>query len=155
MIVGIWRASFLFRSWRKKLQEAEIVDVILSFNNDCDRQQNQSDFQMVCYDICSCSAWRTVFRSCLGKAWSSSLEGMPCNSDMYVYLSIEVVIGLIQWSPLLRCQVVIQILWVVVVGGISVVFSHSVEWVWWSRLSFLMLVFVIVFDLYYCIIYFT
>ena len=34
----------------KKLQEAGMVDVFLSVNNDCDRQQNQSDFQMVCYD---------------------------------------------------------------------------------------------------------
>ena len=42
MIVDISRASFLFRSWRRKLQEAGIVDIILSFNNDCDRQQNQS-----------------------------------------------------------------------------------------------------------------
>ena len=48
MIVCISRASFLFRPWRKKFQEAGIVDVILSFNNDCDSQQNQSDFQMVC-----------------------------------------------------------------------------------------------------------
>ena len=31
------RASFLFRSWRRKLQEAGIVDISLSFNNDCDR----------------------------------------------------------------------------------------------------------------------
>ena len=44
------RASFLFRSWRRKLQEAGIVDISLSFNNDRDRQQSQSDFQMVCYD---------------------------------------------------------------------------------------------------------
>ena len=50
MVVCISRATFLFRSWRKKLQEAGIVDVILSFNNDCDRQQNQSDFRIVCYD---------------------------------------------------------------------------------------------------------
>ena len=50
IVVCISRASFLFRSWRKKLHEAGIVDVILSFSNDCDRQQNQSDFQMVCYD---------------------------------------------------------------------------------------------------------
>ena len=34
----------------KKLQETGIEEVILSFINDCDRQQNQSDFQMVCYD---------------------------------------------------------------------------------------------------------
>ena len=32
------RASFLFRSWRKTLQKAGIVDISLSFNNDCDRQ---------------------------------------------------------------------------------------------------------------------
>ena len=50
MVVCISRASFLFRSWRRKLQEAGIVDIILTFNNDCDRQLNQSDFQMVCYD---------------------------------------------------------------------------------------------------------
>ena len=50
MIVCISRASILFRSWRKKLQEAGTVDLILSFSNDCDRKQNQSDFQMVCYD---------------------------------------------------------------------------------------------------------
>ena len=50
MVVCFSRASFLFRSWRKKLQEAGIVNVILSFNTDCDRQQNQSDFLMVCYD---------------------------------------------------------------------------------------------------------
>ena len=50
MIVCISRASILFRSWGRKLQEARIVGVILSFDNDCDHQQNQSDFQMVCYD---------------------------------------------------------------------------------------------------------
>ena len=50
MIVCISRASFLFRSWEWKLQEAGIVEVVLSFDNDCDRQRNQSDFQMVCYD---------------------------------------------------------------------------------------------------------
>ena len=50
IVVCISRASFLFRSWWRKLQEAETVDVILSFNNYCDRQQNQSDFQMVYYD---------------------------------------------------------------------------------------------------------
>ena len=27
-------------------------------------------------------------------------------------------------------------LWVVIVGGMSVVFSHSVSWVWWRRLVF-------------------
>ena len=100
--------------------------------------------------VCSWSVWGTVFRSELVMAWSSSLEGMPCNSDLNVYLNIEVVIRLLQWSPLLRTQVVLQILWVVVVSGISVVFSHSVGFVWWSRLSCLMLVFVIVYDLYYC-----
>ena len=50
MVVCNSQASFLFHSWRRKLQEAGIVDVILSFNNDCDSQQNQSDFQMDCYD---------------------------------------------------------------------------------------------------------
>ena len=50
MIVCISRASSLFRPWRKKLQETGIVDVILYLNDDCDRQQNQSDIQMVCYD---------------------------------------------------------------------------------------------------------
>ena len=50
MVVCVSLASFLFRSWRRKLQEAGIVYIIFSFNNDCDRQQNQSDFQMVCYD---------------------------------------------------------------------------------------------------------
>ena len=51
MVVCISRESFLFRSWRRKLQEAGNVEVPLSFNNDCNRQQNQSDFQMVCYDV--------------------------------------------------------------------------------------------------------
>ena len=32
------RASFLFRSWRRKLQEAGIVDISLSFNNYGERQ---------------------------------------------------------------------------------------------------------------------
>ena len=69
MVVCISRASFLFRSWRRKLQEAGIVDIILSFNNDCGRQQNQSDFQMVCYDrLFLFGGERTVFRSCLGMA---------------------------------------------------------------------------------------
>ena len=43
------RASFLFRSWRRKLQEAGIVDISLPFNNDCDCLLSQFDFQMVCY----------------------------------------------------------------------------------------------------------
>ena len=29
MIIGIWRESFLVRSWRRKLQEAGIVDMKL------------------------------------------------------------------------------------------------------------------------------
>ena len=32
----------------------------------------------------------------LGMAWRLCVEGMPCNSDLYVYLNIEVVIGLVQ-----------------------------------------------------------
>ena len=32
----------------------------------------------------------------LGMAWRSCVEGMPRNSDLYVYLNIEVVIGLVQ-----------------------------------------------------------
>ena len=43
----------------------------------------------------------------LGMAWRSCVEVMPCNSDLYVYLNIEVVIGLVQWSPFLRNQVVL------------------------------------------------
>ena len=81
MVVCISRASFLFRSRRRKLQEARIVDVFLSFNNDCDRQQNQSDFQMVCYD--------RLFLFGAENCASTLL------SDLYV-LNIEVIIGLIQ-----------------------------------------------------------
>ena len=69
MIVCISRASFLFRSWRRKLQKKRIVDIVLSFNNDCDRQQNQSDFQMICYDrLFLFGGELTVFRPCLGMA---------------------------------------------------------------------------------------
>ena len=50
IIVRISRAPFLFRPWMCELQEAGIIEVVLSFNDDSDRQQNQSDFQMVCYD---------------------------------------------------------------------------------------------------------
>ena len=32
----------------------------------------------------------------LGMAWRLCVEGMPCNSDLHVYLKIEVVIGLVQ-----------------------------------------------------------
>ena len=39
-----------------------------------------------------------MFRSCLGLACSLSLEGVPCNSDLYVYLNTEVGIGLVQWK---------------------------------------------------------
>ena len=55
MVVCISRASVLFRSWRRKLQEAGIVHMKLLFNKGCDRQQlllfleSRSDFQMVCY----------------------------------------------------------------------------------------------------------
>ena len=68
MVVCISRASFLFRSRRRKLQEAGIVDVILSFNNGCDRKQNQSESKWFLMIVYSCSAQRTVFRSCLGMA---------------------------------------------------------------------------------------
>ena len=27
-----------------------------------------------------------------------SLEGVPCKSDLYIYLNIEMAIGLVQWS---------------------------------------------------------
>ena len=76
-IVCISRATLLFRSWRWKLQEARIKDISLSFNNDCDRQQSQSDFQMVCYDrfvlfggeLCFDLVWEwretRVWRECL------------------------------------------------------------------------------------------
>ena len=50
--VCLARASFLFRSWRRKLQKVGIVDIKLSFNNDCDRQPvvsgSQSDSRIVC-----------------------------------------------------------------------------------------------------------
>ena len=32
----------------------------------------------------------------LGMAWRLCVEGMPSYSDLYVYLNIEVVIGLVQ-----------------------------------------------------------
>ena len=72
----------------------------------------------------------------LGMASRSCVEGMPCNSDLYVYLNIEVVIGLVQWSPFLRSQVVLQILWVVIKDGMSVVLSHSFVRMWWDHLVF-------------------
>ena len=56
MFVCMSRASFLFRSWKRKLQEAGIVNIKLLFNNDCDRQLlllfsgSQSDYERVCYD---------------------------------------------------------------------------------------------------------
>ena len=34
MIVCVSRAPFLFRAWRCELQEAGIIEVVLSFNND-------------------------------------------------------------------------------------------------------------------------
>ena len=77
LVVCNSRASLLFRSWRMKLHEAGIIDSILSFNNDCDRQQNQSDFLVVCYDrlflfgrkLCFDIVWECrearVWRECL------------------------------------------------------------------------------------------
>ena len=85
----------LYFARKRKLQEAGTVDVVLSFNNDYDRQENQSDFQMVCYDtlflfggeLCFDFVWEwreaRVWRECL------------VNSDLYA-LNIEVFIGLIQ-----------------------------------------------------------
>ena len=46
----LYFASFSIPFLEKEAPGAGIVDVILSFNNDCDHQQNQSDFQMVFYD---------------------------------------------------------------------------------------------------------
>ena len=82
--------------------------IILSFDNDCDPQWNQSDFKMVCYVRFFCIS-RELFcvQPRLGMAWKSCLEGMPCNSNLYLYLNIEVVIGLVQSSPFLRSQVVL------------------------------------------------
>ena len=59
--------------------------------------------------VCSCSA-----ENCVSILFGNGVKlefggNLPCNSDLYV-LSIETVIGLIQRSPLLRCQVVLQIL---------------------------------------------
>ena len=39
-----------------------------------------------------------MFRSRLGMTCSLSLEGVPCKSDLYIYLNIEMAIGLVQWS---------------------------------------------------------
>ena len=121
MIVCFSRAPFLFCSWRWKLRKAGIIEV--NCHSTMTETINKINliskwFVMI---VSSWSVWRTVFRSCLGMAWSSSLEEMLCNSDLYVYLNIEVVIGLFQWSPLLRSQVILQIFWVVIVSGISVV----------------------------------
>ena len=58
MLVCISRASFLFRSWRRKLHEAGIVEIILSFNNDCDRKPNKLTLisKWLVMIVCSCSA---------------------------------------------------------------------------------------------------
>ena len=70
MIVCISRASFfgsvLGEGSSRKL---ELSILFLSFNNDCDRQQNQSDFQMICYDrLFLFGGELIVSRSCLGMA---------------------------------------------------------------------------------------
>ena len=82
--------------------------VSLSFDNDCDPQRKKSDFQMVCYDCLFCLRRELIeYHPRLGMAWRLCLGGMPCTLDLYLYLSIEVVIGLIQWSPFLLSQVVL------------------------------------------------
>ena len=121
---------FLGEERSRKLGPERWIDgqevIFLSFDTECDPQWNRSDSKNPkCFAIvsivCICGEMFCV-QPRLEMAWSSCLEGMPCNSDLYVYLSIEVVIGQVQWSPFLRSQVVFQILWVVIVGGMSVVF---------------------------------
>ena len=69
-----------------------------SCDNDWVPQCNQSDFKMVCYDGFFCIILENLFcvQPRLGMAWRSCVEGMPRNSDLHVYLNIEVVIGLLQ-----------------------------------------------------------
>ena len=116
MIVGIWRASFLVPFLEKEAPGSWIgpFDVW------------HSTMTVTAYDIvliskwfvmivCSCSAEvfkKNVleFRPCLGMTRKVSLEGMPCNFDLYLYSDIEVLIGLIQKIPFLRSQVVLQII---------------------------------------------
>ena len=46
---------------------------------------DMTGFSVLCRELLLCS---TSSGNCV--------EGMPCNSDLYVYLNIEVVIGLVQ-----------------------------------------------------------
>ena len=59
--------------------------------------------KMLCYVsfVCSCGELFCV-QPRWGMAWRLCVEGMPCNSDLYVYLNIEGVSGLV-----LRSQVVL------------------------------------------------
>ena len=74
------------------LQEAGIVDISLSFDNDCDRQM-----MLLLREVNPISKWFVmIVCSCLVTKYSMSLEGVPCNSDLYLYLNIEMAIGLVQ-----------------------------------------------------------
>ena len=46
-------------------------------------------FSVLCRELLLCS-------TSSGNGVEMCVEGMPCNSDLYVYLNIEVVIGLVQ-----------------------------------------------------------
>ena len=104
-----------------------MVDISLSLNNDCGRQQNQSDFQMVCYNRLVLCGRKLCFDHVWEMAWSLSLDAMPGDLDLYVYLNMEMFIVLLQWISFCAMPSrTLNPLSVVIVGSMSSGFCHSV-----------------------------
>ena len=119
-----------------------MVDISLSLNNDCGRQQSQSDFQMVCYNRLVLCDRKLCFDHFWEMAWSLSLDAMPGDLDLYVYLDIEVFINLLQWISFCAMPSrTLNPLSVVIVGSMSSGFCHSVVWSVIGLSNFLLLVF--------------
>ena len=76
---------FLFCSWRRKLQEAGVIDrkLLVIVWQRLWLSMKSIWFQVgLLWSSVLDWLWRTVFRSGLGMAWRLCLEGMPCNADL-------------------------------------------------------------------------
>ena len=129
---------FLFRSWRRKLQEAGIVDMkLLAVCSTMTATAGEINLISKWFAMIACSAllenWSSINLVWEGRedcVWRECLVTRICT---YTWTSRW---SLVWFIEVLFCEVKSYSFWVVIVGGMSVVVSHSVGWVWWGRLFF-------------------
>ena len=101
MDVRIWRTSYSYPvslvrevpgRWNDGYQSLCLLVTTTVFPNEINLISEwfaMTGFSVLCREL-------VCVRPRLGMAWRLCVEGMPCYSDLYVYLNIEVVIGLVQ-----------------------------------------------------------